>query len=309
MAELQHQVDVSQGAVQRGLHLEAEVQELESALAAERASASDNRSNMEAQVNLHIWLVLALTGSIDLTDFTFQTVLDMPDPGMRPGSSDACMQSTPSGGPAACIDASPQPSTAAERPAPARVKFSGLHIACSAFSTSCRASCLAVLGRTTRQAILRQRCMLQVEALQAAVSASMARASVADAFTATTPRASQDLFGRSRNTSTTGLTGEDQPGLSAAPAALLSEEEFLEQPRAIALHSQLSVLRRTVTALHKCATPPATAYPLGICSCQGCRVGTMPADNDRARKSRHSSLSHCSCLSDRDIPPSTRKYA
>ena len=49
-AELLRQIASGQEAVQRCEHLDTEVLELETALAAERASASDNRANLEAKV-------------------------------------------------------------------------------------------------------------------------------------------------------------------------------------------------------------------------------------------------------------------
>ena len=83
-------------------------------------------------------------------------------------------------------------------------------------------------------------CEWQVEALQLAVGSSTRRVNVADAFAATSPRASHD---------SPSFAAESPMSLRSTGA--LSEEDFAEHPRAIALHSQLSVLRRTVTALHK----------------------------------------------------------
>ena len=80
-----------------------------------------------------------------------------------------------------------------------------------------------------------------MEALQLAVSSSIRRASMADAFTGTTPRAS---LGASRSVTDEGTS-------PMAPMGPMSEEEFLEHPKAIALQSQLSILRRTITALHR----------------------------------------------------------
>ena len=79
--------------------------------------------------------------------------------------------------------------------------------------------------------------MPQVEALQLAVSSSMRRASMADAFTGTTPRSSRFSV--------------DHMDEATSPMAPLSEEDFHEHPKAIALQSQLSILRRTITALHR----------------------------------------------------------
>ena len=74
-----------------------------------------------------------------------------------------------------------------------------------------------------------------------AVSSSVRRASVADALTGITPTTS---LGASHNFMDEGTS-------AMAPMAPLSEEEFLEHPKAIALQSQLSIMRRTVTALHR----------------------------------------------------------
>lgn len=79
----------------------------------------------------------------------------------------------------------------------------------------------------------------QVEALQAAVPAPMRSVSMSDAFTFITPRASE------AGAPTVLVPADDNH------AHTLTVEEFMEQPRAIALQSQLSILRRTVDALNK----------------------------------------------------------
>lgn len=44
---------------------------------------------------------------------------------------------------------------------------------------------------------------------------------------------------------------QDEATSPLAPAAAFQEEDFLEHPRAIALQSQLSILRRTINALQR----------------------------------------------------------
>ena len=94
----------------------------------------------------------------------------------------------------------------------------------------------------------------QVEALGLAVGAAQRRVSMADAFTGTTPRASRDI------------AGSTEVPWSSNPPGPLSDESFLEHPRTIVLQSQLSILRRTVNALQKCA---ARSFPVGraLCEC------------------------------------------
>ena len=81
---------------------------------------------------------------------------------------------------------------------------------------------------------------MQVEALQQAVPAPMRRVSMADAVTFVTPRVTDEP-------GPTVLL----PAVEEHPADAWSEEGFMEHPRAIALQSQLSILRRTVNAMQK----------------------------------------------------------
>ena len=81
---------------------------------------------------------------------------------------------------------------------------------------------------------------MQVEALQQAIPAPMRRISMADAVTFVTPRVTDEQ-------GPTVLL----PPVEEHPADRWSEEGFMEHPRAIALQSQLSILRRTVNAMQK----------------------------------------------------------
>ncbi|KAK9806060.1 hypothetical protein WJX73_010201 [Symbiochloris irregularis] len=91
----------------------------------------------------------------------------------------------------------------------------------------------------------------QVEALQAAVPAPMRSVSMSDAFTFTSPRVSDVAV-------PTVLVPDHEH------AHALSAEEFMEQPRAIALQSQLSILRRTVDVLNKSSDATEQAHALQL---------------------------------------------